>query len=100
MGERSIDQAVVAGAQAGAVVPTAAHGEGEAVCAREGDGGDDVGHVDAAGDQRRAPVDHAVIDAAALLIGGVAGLNHLAAQASAQFLYEPPRRVRVRRVDR
>ena len=60
-------QAVVADAEAGAVVPAAADGDEEAVLAGEVDGGDHVGDVRAAGDQRGLAVDHRVVD----LAGGV-----------------------------
>src|SRR5262249_1198821 len=81
------DQAVLAGAQAGAVVPAAAHGEGELVLAGEVDRGDDVGDVGAAGDERGPAVDHGVVDATGLVVARVGRLNQLAAQQSAQALY-------------
>ena len=84
---REVDhQAVVAGAEAGAVVAAAAHGEGQAVLAGEVDGADHIGHIDAAGNQRRALVDHAVVDLARLLVVGVARLDQLAAHTCAEIL--------------
>ena len=50
------------------------------------DGGNDVGGVDAAGDQSRAFVDHRVIDFARGVVSGVGGLDEFAAERSFQFL--------------
>ena len=85
---REVDhQPVVDGAQAGAVVAAAADGDGDAVLAGEVDGGDDVGHVGAADDERRMAVDHRVVDHAGVVVAGVAGLDQLAAQRGDQALH-------------
>ena len=82
------DQTVVDGAQPRSAVPTAAHRQRQLLLAGEVDRGDDIGHVDAAGDQRRAPVDHAVVDLARLLVAGsVAGANQIAAHSRAEVLH-------------
>ena len=60
-------------AEAGAVVPAAADGEEQAVVAGEVDGGDHVAGVGAAGDQRRPPVDHRVVDGARSVVVGIPG---------------------------
>ena len=60
---REVDhQAIVTGAQARAIVPATAHRQRQLVLAGEVDRGDDVGDIDAAGDQRGSLVDHAVVD--------------------------------------
>ena len=57
----------------GAVVAAAADGEQQAVVAGEADGRRDVVGVGAARDQRRALVDHRVVDRARLVVVGVVG---------------------------
>ena len=49
--------------------------------AGEGDGSHDVGHAEAAGDERRTPIDIAVPHAAGLVVGLMACRNELAPQA-------------------
>jgi hypothetical protein len=77
------DQAVVAQAQAPAVVAPAAHGEQQPVLAREAHRRDDVGHVGTAGDQARTLGDHRVEDRARSVVRGIAGLDEGAAQLGA-----------------
>ena len=70
--QRQVDhQPVVADRVAGDVVAAAAHGEQEVVVGRESDGVLNVGRAGAAGDQRRAPVDHGVPDRPRLVVAGV-----------------------------
>jgi hypothetical protein len=59
----------------------APHGELEAVLARECDRGDDVGHALAARDQRRALVDHPVVDASDFVVTRVVGIEQLPREA-------------------
>ena len=80
---RQIDhQPVVAAAEARAVVTAATNREQQALVASEVDGRDDVGHVDAARDQTRPLVDHAVVQGACSVVVGIARLN----QSSAKIL--------------
>jgi hypothetical protein len=51
------------------------------------DCGDDIGHPDAAGDERGPLVDHAIPDPARLLIPVIAGAEQLATQVSLQLLH-------------
>ena len=74
------DEAVVAGAQARAVVPAAADGQLDVLLRAEPDRGHHVGHVVAAGDQRGAAIDHAVVDGAGDVVVAVAGPQQRAAQ--------------------
>ena len=79
IGDRSIDQPVVADAQAGAVVAAAADGEEQRLVAGEVD----AAMTSATSLQRamsRGAVDHRVVDAARGVVLGVAGLNEPAAQ--------------------
>ncbi len=80
------DQAVVAGAQAGAAVPAAPDGEEEAPLAGEIDGGDHVRDVRGADDEGGAAVDHPVIDLAGRVVTRVAGAGQFAAQGGAKAL--------------
>ena len=64
------DQPVVAAAEPGAVVAAAADGEQQALLAGEVHGGDDVGDVDAARDEPRPLVDHAVVEGARGVVVG------------------------------
>ena len=71
---RQVDhQPVVADGVAGDGVPAAPNGRVEALVAAEADGGDDVGHARAAGDQRRPALDVAVPDLADLVVVGGVG---------------------------
>ena len=58
---------------------------------REGDRGDDVGDVAAAGDRPRIAVDHAVVDPPRRVVVGVAGRDELPAQGRPQVARSPPR---------
>ena len=80
------DDAVVADAEAAAVVAAAADGERQLVAAREGDRGGHVVRARAPGDERRAPVDHRVEDRARLVVARVFGSDQLAAEGSAELL--------------
>ena len=62
-------------AEAGAVVAAAADGEEQAVVAAEVHRRDDVGDVDAARDQPRPLVDHAVVERARRVVVGVAAVT-------------------------
>jgi hypothetical protein len=73
------DQAGVAHGVSGHIVPATAHGDYEALLARERNGSGHVGFVLTADNQLGAPVDHAVEDAPGLVILGVAGANDRAA---------------------
>ena len=75
------DHPVVAGAQARAVVPAAADGEEQAPLAGEVDGGDHVGNVGGADDERGVAVDHPVVDLARLVVARVARADEFAARA-------------------
>ena len=70
------DDAVVAGAQPGAVVAAAAHRQQErrGRAAKETTLATSSASV-AVGDQRRAPVDHRVVDLAGLVVAGVLGAD-------------------------
>jgi hypothetical protein len=75
------DDAVVAGAQPGAVVAAAAHREQQPVIAGEAD---DLGHVGGARalrDERRAAVDHRVVDLPRLVVVGVLGADQAALES-------------------
>ncbi len=75
---------------AGDVVTAAAHGDLQPLPPRKVDGIDDVGRVPALRDQRRAPVDHRVVDAPRLFVSGVRRLEEGAAERGTQ-LVEPGR---------
>src|SRR6185503_8941910 len=67
--ERQVDdQAAFARPQTGAVVPAAADGHEQFLLAPEVDGGDDIGHIGAAGNERRALVDHDVVHGPRLIV--------------------------------
>ena len=74
------DDAVVARAEAGDVVPAAADGDEEPLLAREPKTRDDVGGAGAANDEGRAAVDHPVPDRARLVVSGVARPDSRAAE--------------------
>ena len=77
---RQVDhQPVVHQAQAGAVMPSAANGDGKLVIAPEVDRRDDIGYIDTACDQSRALIDHAVVDLACCIIFRVVGADQLPA---------------------
>jgi hypothetical protein len=79
------DHAVVAGAQPGAVVATAADGQRQAAVAREADGLRDVLSRGAARDHRRPLVDHRIVDAARLVVVGVVGSDQAALEPGELF---------------
>jgi hypothetical protein len=84
---------VVAGAEAGAVVPAAPDGQRQPVPAGEAD---HLGHgagVGALGDHRRPLVDHRVVDGAGGVVAGVAPEGQAAVEAR-QLLMGGPRAVR------
>src|ERR1700712_2288152 len=68
------------GPEPGAVVRSAADGEVEALLTGEGDAGDDVGDVDALGDQRGSNVHPGVEDGAGALVVGAGGPYQAAAE--------------------
>ncbi len=79
---RQVDhQAVVAAAQAGAVVAAAPDGDEQALVAAEVHRGDDVGDVHAARDQARPLVDHAVVQRAGVIVVGVTWTDESSAKA-------------------
>src|SRR5438045_8589790 len=70
--ERQVDhQPVVADAEPGRVVASAAHGDRQPAVPTECDGGDDVGYVTALGDEPRVAGDHAVVDFPFLVAVGI-----------------------------
>ena len=81
---RSMTTAVVDDAEAAAVVAAAAHRDARVVGAGEGDRARDVLRARAAHDQRRVPVDHAVVDGAGLVVAGVAGTDDASASRRAR----------------
>jgi hypothetical protein len=66
-------ETAVADRRAGRVVIAAAHGHEQPVRSREIHGSAHVGRVDAPGDEARPAVDHAVPDAASVVVAGRAG---------------------------
>ena len=72
--------AVVARAEARAVVPAAAYGDQQIPLAGEGDDLRDVGSVGAARDQRGVAVDHRVVDGPRVVVVAVARLDQTAAE--------------------
>ncbi len=78
---REVDhQAVVAGAQAGAIVPATTDSQCQLVVARKIDRSDHIGDIHAAGDQRGLLVDHGIIDLASLRIVSIAGTKQRTTQ--------------------
>ena len=73
------DDAAVTRAEARAAVAAAAHGDGQAVVAGEGDRRGDVAGVGTAHDQRGIAIDHAVVHGTGLVVGRVAGRHQLPA---------------------
>ena len=79
---RQVDhQAVVATAEARAVVAAAADGDKQALVAAEVHRGDDVGDVDAARDQARPLVDHAVVKSAGGVVVSITWTDESSAKA-------------------
>jgi hypothetical protein len=78
------DEPVVDAAQARAVVSAAADRQRQALAARVPDGGDHVGRVGTAGDQRRPAIDHRVVERATLVVVGVAWRGEGAAHGGLQ----------------
>jgi hypothetical protein len=78
------DQRVVGDGQPGGLVAAAAHREPEGVFTGEVHGRDDVRGVGDPGDGGRAAVDHAVVDGACLVVGGVLRQGQGSAQGGAQ----------------
>src|SRR5262249_39523856 len=74
------DDAAVADRQPGDVMAAAPDRYEQVVLPREADRVDHVVGAGTADDQRRAPVDHGVVDPAGLGVGRVAGLDQRAAQ--------------------
>jgi hypothetical protein len=73
---RQVDHdAIVDGPQPSAVVAAAPDGQRQVVAAGEGDDLGDVAGTGTARDQRRAPVDHRVVDLARLVVVGVVGAD-------------------------
>lgn len=79
------DHTVVAGPQARAMVPAAAHRERQAVVSGEADGVGDVLGIAAARHEGGPPVDHRVVDGAGLVVAGVVRSYQLAGESS-EFL--------------
>ena len=77
-------EAVVDRAQTGAVVAAAAHGDREVVVARELTAAITSSTSAHAHDERRAPVDHAVVDRPRLVVVGVAGCYRATPQGARQ----------------
>ena len=79
---RKIDhQSVVAHSQPARVVPAAADGHQQLLLAAELHRRHDVGHVGAARNQSRAPVDHSVVHFASRVVTRIARLDQPSAQA-------------------
>jgi hypothetical protein len=74
------DEAVITGAQPGAIVAPAPHGDQELALAGELDRGNDVSHVATADDKARPPINHAIIDFASHLIARVIRLQQFPTQ--------------------
>ena len=70
------------------VVPAAADSQREVVLTSEVNAIDDIGHISTARDQRRAAVDHAVVDLTRCLIAGVPRLDQRTAQACVERLHD------------
>ena len=95
-------QPVIATAQSGPVVAAAAYGGEKIILPAKPHGGDHIGDIGTASDQKRPLVDHGVVQLAGLLVALVASLDQLAAQARLKFFYQhdvhlsmlPPRWVR------
>ena len=80
--QREVDhQAVVAAAEARAIVAAAPDGDEQALVAAEVHRGDDVGDVHAARDQARPLVDHAVVQRTGGVVVGVAWTDDSSAKA-------------------
>ena len=79
------DQPVVDGAEPGAVVAATANGDGQPGPPRRVERGLHVGHGAAAGDDRRPPVDHRVVDRPGVLVAGVVGRDDLPAHPAAKL---------------
>src|SRR5579884_2563860 len=70
---REIDNhAIIAGPQARTTMPATAYGQRQILLAGEVDRCDHVGHIRTANDQRRVPVDHAIVDLPRLLVAIIA----------------------------
>ena len=74
------DQAIVTGAQPGATMAPAPHGDQEPMLARELDRGNDVSHVATAGNKARTPINHGIIDFASHLIARIVRLQQFPTQ--------------------
>ena len=84
------DDSVVANPEARAVVPAAAHRQRKLMRPREADRTRHVLRVCAARDQRRAPIDHRVVDLARVVVVGVLRREQPSRESSLQLL---PRRI-------
>ena len=93
-------QPAVAGGLARDAVPAGPHGRQEPVFAREVDGVAHVARAGAAGDQRGLPVEHAVPDATAGIVGGASLQEQVAAQARREILDRRTGQVEVAAVER
>lgn len=86
---RKVDhQAVVADGLAGDVVPAPVHREQEVPVARKVDGCEDIGGSAASNDDGGPSIDHAVPDAASLVVSGVPGAQDLAPNPGPQVVHE------------
>ncbi|MEZ4505398.1 MAG: hypothetical protein R2848_05855 [Thermomicrobiales bacterium] len=78
------DQTVIAGAQSRSVVSTTAHTNRQITFTGELHRRHDIGHIDRLHDERRALVDHAVVDGASGIVVRIVGRDDVAAHAHAQ----------------
>ena len=84
-GRQIDDQAVIADAQSGRIVPAAADRNPQVIGLRHPHGGDHIGDVGTFGDQPRLAIDHGVVDFPRLVVTGIFGFEHGAAELAAKF---------------
>ena len=78
------DEAVIDGAETGSAVSAAPDGDVEPLVATEADCRDDVGDIGGTDDQRRASIDHAVLDAARVVVARVLRADDVASEGPLQ----------------
>ena len=81
-------QPVIAAAQSGPVVAAAADGGEKIILPAKSHGGDHIGDIGTASDEKRPLVDHGVVQLAGLLVMLVTSLDQFAAQARFEFSYD------------
>jgi hypothetical protein len=80
-------RAVVAHRESGEAVTTAAHGDHEAVLAREPRCGPDIGDPGASGDETRMAIDRAVPDLAVLVVPRISRADHVTCEGCVQVVH-------------